>query len=309
MQTFEWLASNSGPKGCPMEILDGDLLFPGGALYIPKASVHAGWGRQVSQHVVGAERKPLPDSVAVLFFSYLENQLYRAALPLPRDSIARLFQEGFRAYDDPAGRGTYDALVVGVAPGGAVAVWASGTERQVEVAFGRAEPVDLDWHRAMEAPPDVDRRAFVESELADAATRDPLVPVMRRQVPVGRWAAYRTRYKWRPTFEGMGAPRVLYRVEFVNGERANVELPLAGADERAGLPAPRRFLADDPQSGRRLRPQFDEEEITAAFARAGAGGRPVELVFAAPAPGAADPRVLVRGGGETVELRKVTYLR
>lgn len=310
MDKYDWLASNSGPRGCPMRILDGDFFFPGGSLYIPKASVHAGWGREVSLHVVGDDAKPLPDSAAVLFFSYLEDKLYRARFALPRDSLARLFREGFPRPGPRGGRATYNALVVGVAPGGAVAVWASGSEREVEVFFGQAEPADVDWHRAMGMPPDVDRRELVTASLAEDAQLDSLVRPMMAHVPTAeRWAAYRTRYRWRPAFEGVGAPQRLERVEFVNGERDALVLPLDATQERAGLPAPRFFIFGDPRSGARYRPSFDEDEITAAFARVGAGGRPVELVFAAPTPGTSDPHVLVRSAADTVPLRKVTYVR
>ncbi len=294
-----------------MQIVAGDFRYPGGAgsLYIPPATVHRGWGLESSAHVVGDGRRPLPDSVEVLFFSWLEDRFYRGRFALPRDSIARLFREGFPSRDLRGERETYDVLVAGVAPGGAVAVWASGSERQVEVFFGQARPApDVDFHRAFDAPDDLDRRAFVEADLADAAKRDPLVAVMRRHVPTAaRWAAYRARYRWTPAFEGgLGAPEWLTRVQYLNGERENLEVRAAGA---AARPAPRAFGFTDPRARVLYSPQFDDEEVASAFARVGAGGRPVELVFAAPAPGAADPRVLVRGGGETVELRKVTYLR
>ena len=130
---------------------------------------------------------------------------------------------------------------------------------------------------------------------------------MMAHVRLGRWAAYRTRYLWRPVFEGLPAPARLERVEFVDGERDALVLPLGASDAR---PMPRFFIFGPPQTRERYRPQFDEEEITAAFARAGARGRPVELVFAAPAgEGTSDPRVLVRSAADTVALQHVTYVR
>jgi hypothetical protein len=290
-----------------MRLVAGDFHFPGGgSLDIPSASVHSGWGRDVSLHVVGDGTRPLPDSVEVLFFSYLEDKLYRGRFALPRDSITRLFKEGLRRLSPPGGRATYEALVAGVAPGGAVAVWASGSERQVEVFFGQAQPADVDWHRAMGMPPDVDRRALVAESLAEAAELDTLVPRMMREVPVGRWAAYRTRYRWRPAFEGVEAPRRLERVAFLNGERDHLELPFGEAAARAGLPAPNALAFTDPRDGRTYDFTFDDEEVASAFARAGAGGLPVELVFAAPAAGAAGLEVRVRNAAATVTLRRVT---
>ena len=309
MARYEWYVSNSGPRGFPMRVLDGDLVHGGGSLYIPRARVGTLWGQQVSQHVLDEARQPLPDSGAVLFYSYLEDRLYRLTFTLPRDSIERLFREGYRSFEGGGGRGAFEALVVGVAPGGAVAVWAAGIERQVEVFFGQAEAADVDWHRAMGVPPTTDRQQFLAASLAEAEEDDSLVAEHRRQpVPVGRWTRYRTRYRWSPVFEGLGTPTVLHRMDFVNGERESLALPLDPASAPAGRPAPRTFQFDDPRSGRPYEPLFDEEEIADAFARAGAGGRPVELVFAAPTAGGADPRVLVRGA-ETVALQRVRFLR
>lgn len=304
---YEWLASNSGPKGCPMKVIAGDFYFPeGGSLYIPKASVHAGWGKEVSLHVVGDPLKPVPDRMQVLFFSYLEDKLYLGRFALPRDSIARLFREGYRSFRSPTGRGTYKSLVAGVAPGGAVAVWASGGERQVEVFFGQAAPSDLNWHQAMGMPPDVDRRELVQASLAEDAELDPLVrPMMAQVPPAGRWAAYRTRYRWQPVFEGLGRPERMDGVEFVNGERDYILLPSDAADHLASRPVPRALVLADPRSRRNYWLTFDAEEITAAFAHAGAGGQPVDLVFAAAAPGTSDPQVLVRSAAGSVPLRNV----
>ena len=79
-----------------MQLVSGEFRWAGGgSLYIPSATLHGGWGRAVSLHVVGDELKPLPDSVEVLFFSFLENKFYQGRFALPRDSIARLFREGF----------------------------------------------------------------------------------------------------------------------------------------------------------------------------------------------------------------------
>lgn len=305
VEKFEWRASNSAPKGCPIDIISGDFYFPGGGgLYIPTAGIHAGWGREVSAHVVGPDQKSLPDSMEVVFFSYLEDRFYRGRFALPRDSIARLFAQGYRSFLTPSGHATYDALVAGVAPGGAVAVWASGGERQVEVFFGKAEPADLDWHRAMDAPPTVDRRGFVTSSLAEAAQSDPLVPIMMQHVPVGRWAAYRTRYHWRPAFEGIDRPERLDRVEFVNGERDYILLQPAGSGDVA-RPAPRFLIVDEARDKTSYRVSFDEQEITEAFAYLGAEGKPFELVFVKAArDGKPTLDVLVRDATETVPLRK-----
>lgn len=132
---------------------------------------------------------------------------------------------------------------------------------------------------------------------------------MREQPPPARrWAAYRTRYRWRAVFDGVGRPDVLDRVEFVNGERDAVRVPApeAAADPTdAPRPAPRFVLFTDPAAQRNHWVTLDDEEVAAAFARAGADGRAVDLVVAPAAGGAPGVRIAVRSDAATVPLVKV----
>lgn len=302
VETYEWLAGASAPRGCPTWLISGEFDFPnhGGSVPLPPASsLHGGWGQQLAADLVGDDQQPIPDRVELLFYSYLEDKFYHGNFPLPRDSISRLFG---------AGHGTFDALVTGVAPGGAVAVWAAGRDRQVEVFFGQAELVDLDWHRALELPATVDRHTLVARALAEAARTDSLVPQMMAHVPVGRWASYRTRYAWHPTFDGLAAPARLDALAYLNGERDRPTLPFA-ADARAGQPAaghpaPEYLAFTDRGTGRSYTLRFDGEETRAAFSRAAAGGHPIELVIAAPptASGGTGVTVTVRGAGDPIPL-------
>ena len=306
---YEWTASNSAPLGCPVWLLGGNFSFPGGdgGLYIPSATLHSGWGIEVSAHLAGDDLKPVPDRMNVLYFSYLEDRFYQGTFPLARDTIAQLFRTGYRSFRDPSGHATYDALVAGVAPGGAVAVWASGGERQVQVFFGRAEAADLDWHQTLRMPASVNRQTFVARDLAEAGRTDPLVAVMRKHPPAfDRWAGFQPRYRWRQTFEGVGAPARPERVQYVNGERDFTVRPLEPGAADATLAAPRTLGFDDSRTGRTYDLTFDEDEVTAAFARVAAAGRPFELVLAAPAAGAgAKLHVTVRSPTEEVPLRNV----
>lgn len=307
MTKFEWLASNSAPAGCLMEITSGAFLFPGGgSLYIPPRSLHSGWGREVSIHLVGEDTKPLPDRMEITFFSYLEDKFYRGTFALPHERIAELFAAGYRSFEEDSGRATYNAIVAGVAPGGAVAVWVSGGERQVEVFFGQAQEAGLDWHATLGMPADVDRRTLVASSLAEAAASDPLVTQMTQRVPIGIWATYRTKYQWRPVFEGMPVPDRIERVRFFNGERDYMVLPLDAAAERTPRPVPVYVSFADKQGGRSNELTFDEQETLATFERLGAEGQPLELVFATTVRnGQAEFNVLVRSATQTVVLRKL----
>jgi hypothetical protein len=308
MTRFDWLASNSAPAGCPMEITSGAFIFPdGGSLYIPPKGLHAGWGNRVSIHVVGEDTKPLPDQMRITFFSYLENKFYEGTFPLPQALLTKLFSEGYRSFQQESGHDTYTALVAGVAPGGVVAVWASGGERQVEVFFGQAKEADLDWHATMGMPVSVERREFIASSLAEAAESDPLVKPMMERVPFGVWAEHRKRYRWRPVFEGTAPPERINRVHFFNGERDYLVLPLDAAAAQMSRPVPSIISFVDRRAGRSYRMTFDGQEAVSTFERLGAGNQPVDLVFAARARDGlpAEFEVLVRNATDTVPLRKV----
>ncbi len=119
---FDWQATDNAPRDYPMEILGGSLIYPeSGSLYVPdKIRIAYGWGKPGRSHVVGPDLKPLPNTLAISFFSYTENQFYGGRFALPYDRIVQLFNAG---YDSPRkGHITYDQIIVGVAPGGAVAV-------------------------------------------------------------------------------------------------------------------------------------------------------------------------------------------
>src|SRR5690606_26482489 len=119
------------------------------------------WGQMVSSHLVGPDLKPLPDRLEITFFSFLENQHYQGTFDLPYDDILAMFREG----ENPEGDPTYDRIMVGVAPGGTVAVWLMGVAKTTEVFLGKADPVDLDLMAFGEKIRD--RDAYVQAELED----------------------------------------------------------------------------------------------------------------------------------------------
>jgi hypothetical protein len=308
MNRFEWLASNSAPEGAPIRFVRGAFLYPeGGSLYIPSALLYSQWGERGSIHVVGEDLKPLPDRVELTYFSYLEDKLYRGSFALPHEEIARLFSEGFRSFRPDMEWETYRSIVAGAAPGGVVAIWVSGSERQVEVFFGRAEMVDLDWHATLGFPAHIDRREQVASTLAYAAGRSPRVSQMMDEIPFGLWETYRKPYRWRPAFEGIHWPERLRKIRFFNGERDYMMLPPEPPAEWVDRPLPNFYIFVDPQTRRSYNLTFDEQEIFSVFERLGGAGQPVELTFVRRPKegGGATLHVFARGSEEEIELTKM----
>lgn len=294
-----------------MEITAGAFLSPGGgSLYIPPKELHAGWGEAVSLHVVGADTKPLPDRMEITFYSYLEDKIYHGEFPLPYARIDKLFAEGYESFDPATMKQhtTYEEIIAGVAPGGVVAVWLSGIERQVEVFFGTADEVSFDWHKTLGAPTRLDRREQRELVLTEAEKVDSRVTKSMMRIPFGVWATYRIRYPWQPVFEGMATPVRIERISYLNGERDYLTLPMSDADKQATRPVPSflSFVIRRTENGLRYKIFFDEEETLSTFQRLALHGKPLELVFHTEiVDGNPKFSVLVRNEDESVKLSKI----
>jgi hypothetical protein len=311
MSKYAWVASNSAPKGCPMKLTSGDFLFPeGGSLYIPPEILHNGWGESVSVHVVGPDTKPLPDRVQVTFYSYLEDKFYRGEFPIPYARIRELFATGYDSFRAKRqSRITYQWIVAGVAPGGAVSVWVEGIDRRVEVFFGYAQAVALDWHETTGMPGRVDREQNRQERIQAAAKGDPLVTRFLAGIPFGAWEGYRRHYAWRPVFEGMQSPERIARLDYYNGERELLVLPLDEAAQHASRPVPSfvDFVIRWPKgSGTKYSLTFNEEETLAAFQKLGADGKPIELAFHTElVDGKSRFSIRARNADEEIRLRRV----
>jgi hypothetical protein len=276
----------------------------GSSLYVPPSLLHSGWGEEVSIHIVGDDTKALPDRLNITFYSYLEDKFYQGDFKLPYDRIVDLFAAGYSARRGKTPHITFDAIIAGVAPGGAVSVWLSGIERQVEVFFGHAQEVELDWHAQIGMPRRIDRQQSRAETLADAAKRDPLVTTMQQRLPLGIWEAYRPRYDWHPVFEGMPEPDYIEKLEFFNGERVALEMPLDEASKHTLRPVPRYIWMVIRPPGRVYELTFDEQEALAAFKRLAERGEPLELVFSTQkVEGGGMFSVLLRNRQEAVKLK------
>lgn len=218
---FEWEATESAPKRYPMEIIKGTFIYHGEAeqgLYIPSGgTLKAGWGIPISHHVVGDRLKPLPDRLKITFFSYAEKQFYQGEFNLPYEKILALFREGVAANREEP---TYSGIMVGIAPGGAVAVWVEGTEN-VEVFFGQAQKIELDPGSAFGLPfkNKQEADAYIAKQLVNVLTPDELASLKKDGIPFGLWARYRNRYDWVPTFSDGHKPAYVNAI-FINGENS-----------------------------------------------------------------------------------------
>ncbi len=221
---FHWLATESAPKNYPMRIISGTFYYHNekGGLYVPTAaSIGHYWGTGESTHVVGEDFKPLPDRLDIRFFSFTENKLYQGSFDLPYEKILALFKEGVaRDKESPI----FNRMMVGVAPGGAVAVWVRGRGETREVFFGQAEPYESEIRTILDGEIN-DRAAYARSYLEDLPP-ETLADIDKNGVPFGLWEKYRKPYRWTPVFMTEKKMSTYISYAFYNGESYDVDYPI-----------------------------------------------------------------------------------
>lgn len=287
MKKFEWMASENAPRGYPMRLVGGSFIYDGGSQYIPSGSTLDGndWGQFISVHAAGEERKPVPKKLAITFFSYLENQFYQGNFNLPYERILKLFQDGYYNPNDEE-HTTYQYIVAGVAPGGAVSVWLSGYNRTTEVFHGTAEKVDLPWS-ALTSATHITREQYVREVIEETRGRlkknspAAFAALPKDRIPFGLWDSYRIRYPWQPLFTGMSIRdgRIVV-VKYFNGEVDFMNYPMEKdvAVQARAVPRYMSFIWEQtPVRGRSVKLTFDETETLAAFKKLGTNNQPLKL--------------------------------
>lgn len=285
---FVWLATESAPHNFPMQIMRGSTFIYYGSesdgLYIPSGgTLYRGWGSAISSHVVGPDLKPLPHKLDITFYSYWEDTFYSGTFDLPYDKILTLFRQGVA--EDKANP-TYRYVMVGVAPGGTVAVWVTGKQSTVEVFFGKAQKADINWSEAIDYPA-AKRASFVLAEIEESVKPDILATIRKNSIPFDQWAKYRTQYQWVPTFVGNGQPPYA-SIIFFNGENGKLNLPIDSDIAKQTRPIPRRASFKSLIKGETEEDvfiiNFDEAEMLSAFAKLGSNQEQLYLEFAPTLP-------------------------
>jgi hypothetical protein len=305
---FEWLATESAPKNYPMKVLSGTFYYHNedGGLYIPDAaSISAGWGTGVSSHVVGEAYKALPDRLDIRFFSYTENRMYHGSFDLPYDKILALFKAGVaKDKEDP----TFKKIMVGVAPGGSVAVWVTGHETR-EIFFAQAEPYDGVFTDSLNNPVD-DVEAYSHQVLESSLAPEVIAEMRKNGIPFDKWKSYRKQYHWLPTFAQQQRPQYV-SVPFFSGERYKINFPIDDVVAKERRPIPVQLSFAYLISGETMPDfytiRFDEQEIFAAFESLGSE----ELIHIECDPKLPKQLTAVRifNSKKSVNLKQITHLK
>lgn len=113
---FQWEAGISSPKYYPIGGVKVNLEYSAnGSL----TNFDNGWGYSYSGVVTGDKYKQLPKSAHVEYGSAVDNLIYEGTISLPYDKILELFKKYCKDKEKDSAE-----LIVGMAPGGWIRVWA-----------------------------------------------------------------------------------------------------------------------------------------------------------------------------------------
>lgn len=251
-QKMKWYPDVSAPRYYDIDLVKGCNYFTlsnGKIVAEFFGDGGAGWGafRGVASNATGYES--IPRKVNLCWFSLTENQFYKAEFNLPQDEIYQLLTKGFTSIDtNTIGKhNTYSTLAFGFAPGGGVVLWLTGAETK-EVAYFKGKPTDIRWSDflGLGANQELTRERYLKmsfDELPAAVQKQ----VQTKQLPIGLWELYRTKYPWSITLNG-GTLQEYWGV-FVNGERSMTFANALNAVQAQNKPVPNRlqlyFIAQD----------------------------------------------------------------
>ena len=150
----------------------------------------------------------LPQNVDMVWLSYKEDCFYRLKTAIDYEKVAKLFKNGYkvRVPNGEVRHTTYNTIVVGIAPGGVVVLWAGrGYLKITEIGRYQADKIEL---REPEGLDNHQRLIFDKEYAKRLLTNNTIIPEDFREanknkpIPFGLWDSYRdNQYQWYPTFE------------------------------------------------------------------------------------------------------------
>lgn len=270
------------PPGYPVEVYRGGLELENGGFQPLTLGTDTGGDYWGSAGASMSEATSVPRRIKLIWLSYAEDCLYKIDCEIDSKKMKEKFLEGYQDIGFFLNRKgqykleTYDNAVVGFAPGGAVFVWLSGSDKQVEIGRYQAEKTtvpqeeidQLDNHdRLLFDPIDrkrtMDNPKIVPPEIREANKDKP--------IPFGLWDTYRERFSWRPTFvSNQESWSIIYsRMEMFNGEIERLFDQTLVKNEFTSRAIPRRIqFAWRDKTGQNYSGTFwfDYDEISTAYA-------------------------------------------
>ena len=222
-QEYDWGVAVNIPIGYPIRFY---AAMVGGTpisreFYTKKEEPDWGNAYGYESHSMGY----LPASVDMVWLSYKEDCFYRLKTAIDYEKIAKLFREGYeeRLPNGEVKHTTYNTIVVGIAPGGVVVLWAGNAYFKItEIGRYQAEKIDL------KEPPGLashQRLIFSKEDREETLNSDLAIPKAVREanknkpIPFGLWDSYRDhQYQWFPVYEIPNGKIGDVRARYWNGE-------------------------------------------------------------------------------------------
>lgn len=173
-----------------------------------------GGGRPIMHTNLDVKR--LPDSIQVVCFSLTEDCFYKLHAPLDKERVRTLLKAQYKTKD----RDEYDYYswyTIGIAPGGSVNLWLSGSESNLCLNSYQAEKVEYSFKRAF---PDCE---WTREKMVREYSKQ-LYPFIKKEMKEGRisgeyWTSLNTAYPWALTFKDKEFSLFGYGIYFINQER------------------------------------------------------------------------------------------
>ena len=260
---LEYASGICAPKLYPVRVHRGDFYTADDWLPLPNGGiVEDGWG---DNGMNMSRSNIIPTGFRVTYFSYMENKFYKGDFALPADHIRSLFSEGMIGYRSQR-YVTYDAMIVGMAPGGVLVVWMQGVDKQVEIGRYQAIETDMEWEHF------ISKTGYTREEFVSATINDrpeTIANFKKNGLMLGLWDTYRIKYSWRPKFElPQGCIAETIRLRMYNGEYEMIwgEIMIKNLfDKRAITNKCNMLWTDETGQGYGAEVDFDEAEIFEAF--------------------------------------------
>ena len=203
---YEWGVAVNAPIGYPIRFYAGRVggMSITGELYSELREPD--WGEAFSYESHSMEE--LPQNVDMVWLSYKEDCFYRLKTAIDYEKIEKLFKNGYkrRVPNGEVRHTTYNTIVVGIAPGGVVVLWAGrGYLKITEIGRYQADKIAL---REPEGLDNHQRLIFSKKDREEVLNSNTIIPEDFREankdkpIPFGLWDSYRNhQYQWFPVYE------------------------------------------------------------------------------------------------------------
>ena len=271
MKKYDWIPTECAPKNYPVQIFKGSFTYgEGKKVNVPSGRVvDYGWGENGSINLVGEKFKEAPTVLEIAWLSFTEKKNYGGKFILDAKKIDSLLEAGYPDDTEDNGKGNFNYIKVGMAPGGDLVLWLTGVRnKQVEIGHYQAQLIDkLDWASVY---PDMEGSfdTYINNVIKDLpeATRS---EILSGNIPYKYWNNLRKKYNWKIT---VIAPENISRldIDYLNKERnfifgdhlKQMDFKLSAPVEELSV-----HWMDDKKREIRTEIKFDEQETTGIFAK------------------------------------------